>query len=108
IVGNCRKFHERRHVIVLVRQEVTPEADWSAARAQGIQWRAEHQLRAYLMQRELEPGDDTEVATAALERPEQIRMFCSTGVHYCAVGSHNLRGHQVVDRQTVAAAQPAN
>jgi hypothetical protein len=60
------------------------------------------------VQAELEAGDDAEVAAAAAQRPEQLRVAVSVGAQPPAVGAHDLDGQQVVDRQPVLADQVAD
>ena len=51
------------------------------------------------MQRELERGDDTEVAPTASQRPEQVGVVvdgCSDDV---TLGRDHFGGEQVVDRE---------
>ena len=58
-----------------------------------------------LVQPELEPGHDAEVAAAATQRPEQVGVLVLAGAHELAVGQHDLGGEQVVDRQPARARQ---
>ncbi len=53
------------------------------------------------MEPELEPGDDTEVAAAATDRPEQIRLRLGVHPSHTTVGGHDVGGQQVVDREAV-------
>ena len=50
-----------------------------------------------------EPGRDAEVAAAAPDRPEQIRVCLGIDVQQLAVGRDELGGEQVVDREAVLA-----
>ena len=52
---------------------------------------------------ELEPGHDAEVAAAAADRPEQVRVRLGVDAEELAVGGHDLGGEQGVDRQAVLA-----
>ena len=74
----------------------------------GVDGRAEHHLRADRMQRELETGDDTEIAAAAFQRPQQVGIFIGRGMHQPAVGRDHVGGHEIVDRQAIAAPEPAH
>ena len=60
------------------------------------------------MQPELEGGDDAEVAAAAADGPEQIRVLVGRGPQDPAVGGDDLGGDEVVDGQTELAGQPAH
>jgi hypothetical protein len=59
------------------------------------------------VQRELETGDDAEIAAAAADRPEQVRVPGAARCAPHAVGRDDLGADQVVDRQPVHAAEPA-
>ena len=59
------------------------------------------------MQRELEPGDDAEVAAAAAQRPEQVGVLAGAGAAHRAVGADDVRRHQVVDGHPVRPREPA-
>ena len=58
---------------------------------------AELDHRPDLVQRELELGDDAEVAAAAADRPEQVRVLGLGGGPRLAVGGDHARRDQVVD-----------
>ena len=64
--------------------------------------------RVDLVQPELEPGRDAEVAAAAADRPEQVRVRLGVHAQELAVGGHDLGGQQVVDRQAVLADEVAD
>jgi hypothetical protein len=57
---------------------------------------------------ELEGGDDAEVSAATSQRPEQVWVLVRGGPQQLAVGSHDVDGEEVVDRETVLAHQPAD
>ena len=57
---------------------------------------------------ELEARDDTEVATAAADRPEQVLMLVGTGGQQPAIGGHDLDGLERIDGQAVLANEPAD
>src|SRR5687767_3419418 len=59
------------------------------------------------MESELEARDDTEIPTAATERPEQVGVLGRAGAHHLTSRGHDLRGLEVVDGHTVFAAEPA-
>jgi hypothetical protein len=54
-----------------------------------------------------ETGDDAEVAAAAADRPEQLRVLCLAGGDHATVGEDEVGGEQVVDRESVLACQVA-
>ena len=64
--------------------------------------------RPDLVQRELELGDDTEVAAAAAQRPVQVGVLGGRRGHDAAVGGDDARRHEVVAAQAVLARQPAD
>ena len=57
---------------------------------------------------ELEAGRDAEVAAAAADRPEQVRIVLGVDAEELAVGGHDLGGEQVVDREAVLADEVAD
>ena len=59
------------------------------------------------MQGEFESGDDPEVAAAAPERPEQLRILRLGGVHDRSVGGYHFNGEEVVAGEPVFADQVA-
>jgi len=59
-------------------------------------------------QPELEARRHPEVAAAAAQRPEQVRVVLGVGTPHLAVGGHHLGGQQVVDRQAVLSDQVAD
>jgi hypothetical protein len=50
-----------------------------------VNHKARQQLWSELVKLELEGGDDSEIAAAAAERPEQIRVFFRGRMHQVAV-----------------------
>jgi hypothetical protein len=60
------------------------------------------------VQPELELRDDAEVATAASDGPEQVRILLCRHAAYLTVCSHDLCRHQVVDTQTGLPRQPTH
>ena len=63
--------------------------------------------RADRMELVLERGDDAEVAAAAAQSPDQIRVVAIGRVHQRAVGQDDVGAEQIVRGHAVAAAQPA-
>ncbi len=64
--------------------------------------------RAHRVQPVAELGDDAEVAAAAADRPEQVRVLVGAGGDLRAVGEDDVRAEQVVDREAVLAGQVAD
>lgn len=60
---------------------------------------------AHVVESEPEPRGDPKVATTTPNGPEQIRMVIGIGPHHLPVGGDDVRGEQVIDRQTVFAGQ---
>ena len=60
-----------------------------------------------LVEAELERGDDAEVAAAAAQRPEQVRVLVLARADPLAARQHDLRADEVVDRQAVLAGEVA-
>ena len=58
------------------------------------------------VQPELQCGDDAEVATAALARPEQVLVLGLVGADLVPVGGHQLDGQEVVAAESVLTFQP--
>ncbi len=63
---------------------------------------------ADLMESVVEAGHDTEVAAAATDRPEQVRVADRVGPEERAVGGHDLGGQQRVDGQAMGAHEVAD
>lgn len=59
------------------------------------------------MELELEAGDNTEVAAAATQPPEEVIVFGCAGVYLPAISRDHICGEQVVDGHAVLPAQPA-
>jgi hypothetical protein len=57
---------------------------------------------------ELERGDHAEVAAAASQRPEQVRVLVRGRPQPLAVGRHDIDGEQLVHREAVLAHQPTD
>ena len=63
--------------------------------------------RTDVVQPELELGHDAEVAAAAAQRPEQVRVLGRTRPDTAPVGQHDLGRLEVVDREPVHPAEPS-
>ncbi len=64
-------------------------------------------LRPQRVEPELERGDDAEIAAAAPQRPEEIRVFLFARSDQLAVSRDNLRRNEIVDGQPKLACGPA-
>ena len=97
-----------------ISRGMSPASARSARSAgDGLRAVVEHErvgdLGADRMQEELERGDDAEVAAAAAQRPEQVRVLVQRTPGPCSpVGGHQLGGDQVVAGEAVLAPQPAD
>ena len=71
----------------------------------GRRWQDEHAARDRVqrVELELEARDDAEVAAAAADRPEEVRVSLIVDLQDPAVGEDDLGGEQVVDRQALLA-----
>ena len=78
------------------------------ALVQGPEKQPELHDRVDLVQGELEGGDHAEVAAAAADGPEQVRVLTGRGPPHPAVGGDHLGRDQVVDAEPVFAGQPAH
>src|SRR5204863_7859773 len=61
-----------------------------------------------LLQSELEPGDDTEVAAAAADRPEQVGVRLVVDPQHLTASGDDVGRHHVVDGEAVLAGQVAD
>ena len=86
--------------------EVAVEAERLAGPADGM---GDHPAvhRGHRVSLVLETGGDAEVAAAAAQGPEQVRVVLGAGHDDLAVGGDDLDRQQVVDGEAVLAHQPA-
>ena len=90
-----------------LRQELAVGGEDLGARLDGPERRAaDHGVDR--VEAEHERGDDAEVAAAATDRPEQIRLLVGARTDLLAAGEHHLRLEQVVDREAVVPGQVAD
>ena len=105
-----RRAQDRRAAADLVRR-VLHEAAVGLEQVDGRVDREQHHSavdeRADLVQRELEARDHPEVAAAALQRPEQIRVAVGARDQQPAVRGDDLGRQEAVDREPVLALDPA-
>ena len=64
-------------------------------------------VRPHFMERVFERRRDAEIAAAAANRPEQIRVFIGARPHHTTIGHHQLGRTKVIERQSVLGHQPA-
>jgi hypothetical protein len=101
--GNHRKRRsepEVRDEADLVRRlsgELAEEAEDIRSHAHRPRQHAGQHLGPERVKSELERGDDPEVAAAAAQAPEQVRVLVLAGGDQIAVGGHDVAGQQVVD-----------
>ena len=63
--------------------------------------------RADLVQLQLELGDHAEVAAAAADAPEEVRVLVLAGADHAAIGGDHLGRQEVVTREAALALEPA-
>ena len=59
------------------------------------------------MEFELEGRDDTKVAAASSDTPEEVLVFVLARVDEFSVGGYDIRREEVIDCQTVLPREPA-
>jgi hypothetical protein len=72
-----------------------------------VNYKARQYLWSELVKLEFEGGDDSEIAAAAAERPEQIRVFFRGRMHQVAVRRDHVGRKKIVDGQAEFARNPA-
>ena len=105
-----RRAHDRGPAADLVRRALHEAAVGLQQVRGGVDREEQHpavEQRPDLVQLELEAGHDAEVAAAALERPEQVRVAVRAGDQKAPVRGHDLRGQQAVNRKAVLALEPS-
>ena len=90
---------EPRHVARRGRQPLAVGASSVGVLDRPERRPTDDRLERVRLERELR--DDAEVATAAADRPEEVRVLVGARGHLRAVGEHHLRREQVVDREPV-------
>ncbi len=105
---DCAEPDDGAELVRRVGDEVPVEAQHVG----GVVGRPEdgprHHGRAEGMQSEPERGDDAEVAAAASQRPEQIRMVVGGRADDAALGDDHLGSQQIVDDEPVFAHEEAD
>ena len=73
-----------------------------------VQGHADAHHRAEVLRPEGESGDHPEVAAAAPQRPEQVRVLVGRGLDDLAAGQHDLQRDELIAGQPVLAGEPAD
>ena len=103
-----REVHEHRDRRELFRRA---RGDRHEAPKDLGRWRQDQRAAEDIPDRvelELEARDDTEVAAAAADRPEEVRVLVGAGGQEPTIGGHDLDGLERVDGQAVLAHEPAD
>ncbi len=103
-----RQVDQRRHVVARGRRPFAEQLEQRLGGLRRVEDRPGVDDRPDGMQLELELRDDPEVAAAAAEAAQELRILALAGVHELAVGSDDVRTDQVVAGEPVAAHQPAD
>ena len=101
------RHHDRGDLVRRLSDVRPPAAQDLADLLDRVERRREADDRAQRLQREGERRHDAEVPAAAAERPEQVRVRVGGRRADLAVGAHDLRLDQRVDREPVLAPHPA-
>lgn len=103
---NCEQREEAVEVLGCLRQEVAVPPQHLAGAVDRPDGDCDTH-GVHRVQPEVERGDDAEVPATAAQRPEQVRVLGLARGDETAVGEHDVRGQQIVHRQTVLAGQVA-
>jgi hypothetical protein len=87
-----QSIRKTRRMLGVVLEDVSRARHWPLNHA------AVH-VRGCCMQRKLELGHDAKVAAAAADCPEEIGVFVRADTPDRSIRSHDLRGHEIVDRK---------
>src|SRR3954447_22351120 len=107
--GRRWRVERRDDDVDLVRQrreDLSRATQHVAALVEGPEQHREVHHRADRVQRELELGDNAEVAATAAQRPEQVGVGGRVGAQDLPVSGDHLRRGHVVDAQAVLAGEP--
>jgi len=100
--------HDHRHQFVrCLSGPVAVETQYLRRSGPGPEDRPGHDNRTDSAQPELELGDDSEVAAAPADSPEQIRVLGGTRPHEVTASGNHVHRQQLVDGEPVLAHQPA-
>ena len=106
--GRLAVNDDRHQLVRRVRDPVAVEAQHFRRVPHRPHDRARQHGRAEGHEVELELGDDPEVAAAATEAPEEVRVLVGGRLHELAVCGDDVDPAQLVDRQAVLAHDPAD
>ena len=112
VLGGHERHRRRGHDVGDGRQLLRRGLRLGDERGDDVGRRRQDQHPAHdridLVQPELEAGRDAEVAAAAADRPEEVRVRLGVRAQELAVRGHDLGGQQVVDREAVLADEVAD
>jgi hypothetical protein len=106
-VGRGQQKGVRGQLVRGVARILAIEAEHVFGRREGIQHHAAQDGRPDRVQPELERGDHAEVAAAAPDGPEQVRVFAFACRQELALGGNDVGGQKVVTGKPVRAQEPA-
>jgi len=106
--GDTAELDDGAELVGNLGNEVPVEAQHVGGVVGRPEDRPGHHGRAEGMQRELERGDDAEVAAAASQRPEQVGVLVGGRPDDADLGGDHLGGEQVVDGEPVLAREEAD
>jgi hypothetical protein len=108
VVWTCREFGQAAQIVRRRFHEVTPQGDDLIGALLGVGGTTEHEFRFDRVQLELKACNYAKIAAAAAQRPKQIGMLGLTGMNQSAFRSYDVRRHQIVNAEAVAATQPTD
>ena len=100
------RHRHRGHFVGRVGTVLAPAAQYAGSLGYGVEDARERHDRTERVRAELERRDDAEVAAAAANRPEEIRLRRSSSQAHGPVRAHDARREQAVDREAVLAPHP--
>ena len=100
--GTVLQAHAQEQLIGRARLVLGVEVEQLARFADREREVAADDLALHRMQLELEIRHDAEVAAAAAQAPEKLRVLVGARVHELAVGGHDVGAANVVERQAEA------
>ena len=107
LVGGVEVDERERQLVGRVVHDIAEQAQQFAPALGRVHHEAAEDLGPDRVQRELDRGDDAEVAAAAAQRPEQLGMLVGGRADLVAAGGDELDGEDVVAREAVLALEPA-
>ena len=102
------QVEDRRQLIGRRGDELAVEAQHLAGILERMEDRSGEHDRPHGVKPVLERGNDAEVAAAAAEAPEEVRVLILAGGENLAIGRHQVDRDEVVDRGPVLSHQPAD